>query len=165
MRIQFGFRNAVDSSSFLECGINLGKHGMFAPTLESQHILDGLRNRMCGQTRFLIGVDGLADSGKASLAKWFGDHLAVPVISLDAYLIADRRPACWQCDELIRDLTPRAIIEGARLTAALQAIDRTLDVLIWTDSTGIYANALDSIVEEYLTEFESIATTRVRCRR
>lgn len=131
---------------------------MFIETPDAIHILHDLRIHASARSSFLIGVDGHAGAGKTCFARWLGNNLEMPVVSLDAYKIIDNGPASWRFGELIRDLGPRLIVEGARLCAAMQAIDRNVDVLIWIDNAEIQATPQPQCSEEYLVEFDPIMT-------
>ena len=107
----------------------------------------------------LIGIDGLDDAGKSSLALWLGWQLGIPPIHLDLYYKRSKstKRLRWRRKDLDRALAARLnrlrnpvpiIVEGILLLDALNSIGRTADLLIFVEKIGNEGNLLD-IIDPY----------------
>jgi len=73
-----------------------------------------------GREPLLIAIDGLAGSGKSSLAAWLSWQLEMPAIHLDTYIIRDSEPLAFRSDHLkaavdsCLEMRQPVIVEGER---------------------------------------------------
>ena len=92
----------------------------------------------------LIAIDGADGVGKSSLASWLAWQLGAPAVYLDLYVIRDSNPLRWRTDELRRIVNRRLVdhaaplvVEGIMVLAALDAIDRKPNFLIYLEGLGL----------------------------
>jgi pantothenate kinase-related protein Tda10 len=107
-----------------------------------------IRERLVGDSRFLIGVDGAYGSGKSTLARKLAEQLGAAYFEVDKYALGDGRPYRQQLryDDMRRDLEGirgrgPVIVDGACLLDILDCINAPADVSIYVkrmDSMGIW---------------------------
>jgi hypothetical protein len=107
----------------------------------------------------LIAIDGADGVGKSSLASWLAWQLGAPAVYLDLYVIRESNPLRWRTDELRRIVNRRLVdhaaplvVEGIMVLAALDAIDRKPNFLIYLEGKG--GNGLSRRLAAYRARYQ-----------
>jgi hypothetical protein len=115
----------------------------------------------------LIAIDGADGVGKSSLASWLAWQLGAPAVYLDLYVIRDSNPLRWRTDELRRIVNRRLVdhaaplvVEGIMVLAALDAIDRKPNFLIYLEGKG--GNGLSRRLAAYRARYQPEQRADVR---